>query len=209
MSLQDYKDIHKGQTAFICGSGCSLREIKESKLNGVIFAVNLAILKFNKPDYVVMCDGSSSSHDWYAAAERKAKIIFKVGEGVVNKRGQKNEVFIERESKDVLSRNDKKLMISDTLPTAVHLAYVMGFEKIILLGNDLSYSKEGYKYYTQYAGIEPHTINGHNDHGRGVDDFLNITKNNFKVLVRTNPDLPLYTVTKADDGITKIDNEWD
>jgi len=65
MKLLEFKDIHKGQAAWIVGKGLSLEKLKHSDIgDGIIITLNSAIIKieeleFNNVTYSMQKDGSS------------------------------------------------------------------------------------------------------------------------------------------------------
>ncbi len=153
--ITELSDIYKGKTALIVSAGVTLFEnietIKKNKDNVVIFAVNQSLNLLTKngitPDFVVNIDAkNNSSHfenlkseDCYFILEPFSypEIFQKQTKKTFNYITENN--FFNNWLRDVLLVKHH-LASSGTVSISAFLsACVMGFEKIILIGQDLAF----------------------------------------------------------------------
>ncbi len=154
--LSDLKDIHKGERCFIIGNGPSLRYEDLDKLkNEYTFAVNRIYLGFDKtewrPTYYAIQD--SKILDQYADEVAKLDLPYKFvpkqyEDKIVKPKGK---VFFYNYI--VRLFNGTAAKFSEDIAECTYeggtvtflcmqIAFYMGFEEIILLGNDFNYSLE-------------------------------------------------------------------
>ncbi len=158
-------DIYKGKTALILSAGASLFEnietIKKNKDNVVIFAVNqsLKLLTQNNitPDFVVNIDARNNCSHFENLKSDECYFILEPFSypDVFQKETKKTFNYITENNflnnwlRDVLSINHH-LTSSGTVSISAFLsACVMGFEKIILVGQDLAFKDK--QCYTKGA----------------------------------------------------------
>ncbi len=163
-NLNQYIDIHKGKTAFVLGSGPSLRNLNPELLKPhIIIAVNEAILKVPFADYFVCCDwGMPLLKAWLIVKESKCQLILHnvdVGFSYLdNKTGVKalDNISPERISYfdfkkdfDILmdKESGKLLRGSSSVHSAVHFAFLLGCSLIVLLGCDCRYVEGNYHFH--------------------------------------------------------------
>jgi hypothetical protein len=178
MNIKDIKNKHLNKMAFVCGAGPSLRFINPDILKEyVIFAANSAILKFPECDYFVTDDdGVCSWNYWRITAKnsRCKKLLYadKMRNKVSDLRPQEYLLFEHRQwatlQKDgslLYHKENLKLTEDPEIPiigartstaTALHFAYIMGCDPIVLLGCDSCYEGKN-RYYWQFPG-EPKAI---------------------------------------------------
>ena len=162
--LKTYLDIHKGRTCFILGTGPSLRKLNPNKIKKhVVIAVNSSILKAPEADYYFSCDTGLVLWDsWLTLKNLKCQLILasNCGFGVFEDRVD-GKVFegidplrihyIARKKDNVYDKGSKLVEGSTSVHPAVHLAYVMGCSKIVLIGCDLNYIN-GLKRFHNFPG---------------------------------------------------------
>lgn len=160
-------NIYKGKTALIASAGATLSEnietIKENKDKAVIFALNQNVryLMENgiKPDFIVNIDAYDNRNHFRGVDTKDSYLIF---EGFCN-----NEIFSLPSKKTfnyISDENFYNYLLRDWLSikhnlkssgtvsvTAFLSACIMGFDKIILIGQDLAY-KDGQCYAKGSAG---------------------------------------------------------
>ncbi len=203
MEVKDLKDIHKDKLCFIYGGGPSLRYIDESKLKDYVnIAVNSGFLKNMLCDYFVSDDSDISRwsyYDWiwdFSCTKLLYKDKF---EPICSKK--KDVVFYDHtwwfspsdrkyNMKGLLLTNDEPIVGARlSMGSAVHLAYIMGCDPIVLLGNDCKLSKDGKRYFWQYIkkNRQPFRIKSFafnkktQDRGFNRDDFKSYWDNFAKV----------------------------
>lgn len=168
--IEQYRDIHKGESCFIIGHGPSLRasDLDILELNHIItFSMNWTYKLFDKtkwrPDYYVAMDkGMLDSHShfkWEESTKRKC-FIADMSEEFWRKNQSKNNVKYH----SVRNMNTKEVKFSEDVSRRVYygataaydclqIAAYMGFKKIYLLGMDLVPCKQGSKSATQYSNF--------------------------------------------------------
>lgn len=175
MNIQDLKNIHKDQIVFICGAGPSLHFIDTNLIKDHLsIAVNSGVIKVPKCDYFVSDDSAIKNWSYYKDVVAKIdcpKLLYKDKfEGRCSELS--NVVLFEHTwwfSPTTNEYNLNGLKLNKTGPiigsrtsmgTAVHLAYIMGCNPIVLLGNDCCF-KDLKRYFWQYPGEEtPHRVHG-------------------------------------------------
>lgn len=167
VNLQAFKDLHRGERAYIIGNGPSVQDIDLNVLNGsVTFAMNRISLLYEKtnwrPTYYIYCSTNISDSRWgrswkssvVAAATDPATTAF-IGREFEGQLGLGKEEVIWLDnitetrpdhdgelpahtfSIDAIDRLDKS---GSSISLAYQLAYLMGFREIILLGCDLGWT---------------------------------------------------------------------
>lgn len=160
-NISSLKDVYKGKTAIILCAGPTLEEnietIKNNQDKFVIFALNptLKLLaKHNiKPDFIVNVENSDTSNQF---SETKTKEHYLILEGFSNYNvfslpSKKtfnylsNNNFFNDWVRDCLKLEDTLVTLGTVSYTALMSAHIMGFSKIIIIGQDLAY-KNGLCY---------------------------------------------------------------
>lgn len=159
--IEDLKDIYKGKTALILCAGPSLKEnieiIKNNQDKFVIFALNptLEMLQKNniKPDFIVAVENSSIIKQFEGFDCSNCYFITDsfVDSDVLDLKKKKlfsyisNENFFNYWILDIFKQNEKLKNEGTVSYTATMSAFIMGFDKIILIGQDLAF-KDGLCY---------------------------------------------------------------
>ncbi len=170
-SINALKDIYKEKCAIVLSSGPSLKKnieiIKNNQDKFVIFAVNTTIKLLNenniKPDFIVNVETvNTTSHleginpnEHYFICEAFANCAF------FNLETRKTFNYISAGNflndwlRNSLKLNDGLETIGTVSYSAFMSAYLMGFEKIILVGQDLAYQDgKCYAKNSQYEQLE-------------------------------------------------------
>lgn len=167
MNTKELQDIHKGKMAFIVGSGPSVRNVDPNDLKDhIVFSVNSSIKKFKDCNYYVCDDWDVINWDYfdYARSLDCIKLLYvKKFARYKNLFRPNNYLFYPHKEyaiNGVVKPNNLKL--SKSMPiigartvtaSAVHLAYIMGCDPIVLIGVDCQY-EDGKRYFWQFPGEE-------------------------------------------------------
>ena len=169
-NLEDLKDVYKGKTALCLSAGQTLREnieiIKENQDKFVIFAVNptLKLLAQNgiKPDFILNIETNDTSPQFSEVNTKESYFILEPFSNEKVARFQTKKTF------NYISDQFANLWVADCVKakcilkssgtvsfSALMSAYLMGFDKIILCGQDLAY-KDGncYAKGSQFEQLE-------------------------------------------------------
>ena len=160
-NISSLKDIYKGKTALILCAGPTLKEnieiIKNNQDKFVLFALNptLKLLaKYNiKPDFIVDVESNDTSNQF---SDTDTKEHYLILEGFCNNNVAKlpsrktfnylsNDNFFNYWLRDCLKLEDTLETLGTVSYTALMSAQVMGFSRIVLIGQDLAY-KDGLCY---------------------------------------------------------------
>ena len=160
-NISDLKDIYKNKTAVILSAGPSLRDnielIKNNQDKFVIFALNPTIKMLQqheiKPDFIVDIESSYTKEqfntidpkDYYFILEGFAHYSIHRFETKKTFNYLSNNNFLNPWIRDCLKLNDNLETFGTVSYTALMSAFIMGFKKIILIGQDLAY-KNGLCY---------------------------------------------------------------
>jgi len=198
MQVKDLKDVHSGKLCFIYGGGPSLRYVDEKQLKDYVnITVNSGFVKNRLCDYFVSDDSAIKSWSYFDQIWHFSftKLLFRERfEPSCSKK--KNVVFYDHTW--WFSPSDKKYNLDGltltkeepivgartSMGSAVHLAYIMGCDPIVLLGNDCRI-KDGKRYFWQYhkKNHQPFRTSGHafsprtQNIGFNRDDFQSYWKN--------------------------------
>lgn len=173
IDLIKLKNKHKGKMAFVVGAGPSLRLVNPNLLKDyVIFTANSGILKFPDCDYFVTDDeGVCSWNYWLTTAKNSkcTKLLYeKKLKGKDSHFRQDETLFFDHrqwatpDSKGNLVYHKENLKLTEdpefpiigsrtSQATALHWAYIMGCDPIVLLGLDCCYEGRN-RYYWQFPG---------------------------------------------------------
>ena len=154
--ISDLKDIYKGKTALCLSAGPSLRKnieiIKENRDKFIIFAVNptLKLLKEYDimPDFVVAIEANDVSKQLTNINMEECYLITEAfsSNSLLKIKTKKtisyisNQNFLNYWVRDCLELTDEVFSQGTVSYTAFMSAYIMGFDKIILCGQDLAYA---------------------------------------------------------------------
>jgi hypothetical protein len=182
MEVKELQDKHKDKLCFIYGAGPSLRYVDETKLKDYVnIAVNSGIVKHAHFDYFVSDDSSIEDWSYYDTVWRHSwttKLLYR-DKFEPSCSEKKNVIFYDHEW--WFSPSDKKynyegLKLKKEEPivgartsvgSAIHLAYIMGCNPIVLLGNDCKI-KDDKRYFWQYnkKSFQPFRISGYEFNSR-------------------------------------------
>lgn len=169
MKVKDIADRHKGKAIFIVGAGPSLHFQKVKPLKKFItIAVNSGVLKVPFCDY--FCSDDKAAFHWTYFDELKnlaCTCLFFGGRlKGYSRHIDKNRIvwydhkswYVPSQKKYypeglILTKDPEKPIIGarTSSGSAIHLAYIMGGDPIILLGHDCCF-KEGKRYFWQFPG---------------------------------------------------------
>ncbi len=172
-NIQDLKNLYKNKnaTALCLSAGPSLREnieiIKANQDKFVIFAVNPTIKllqQFNiKPDFIVDIEigdtirqfDTINTKDHYFILESFCSFIISQMKTRKTFNYISDSNFINPWIRDCLKINDELKTLGTVSYTAFMSAYIMGFERIVICGQDLAY-KDGrcYAKGSQFEDLE-------------------------------------------------------
>jgi len=165
MDIKDIENMHKGSAAFIIGAGPSLLDLNlESLKDFVTITVNSGIEKLPGCDYFVSDDNAACNWTWFSDTAKNSnckKFLYK-------KKLKNRSYFFNKEDivwyDHVLSHSpnfdvsnshgykltkDKGIIAARTSSgSALHIAWLMGCDPIILLGHDACYL-DGKRYFWQ------------------------------------------------------------
>lgn len=165
MNIKDLKDKHKGTIGFVVGSGPSARHIDpESLREHTVFSVNSSIKKFSKCDYYVIDDWDVMNWDYfdYARGLDCKKLLYRKHFAKHERLFRPNNYILyshkEYAINGIVMPQNLKLTKSEPIigartvtASAVHLAYIMGCDPIVLIGADCRY-EDGKRYFWQFPG---------------------------------------------------------
>lgn len=165
MKVSDFKNKHKGEIAFLLGAGPSLHYLDVDLIKDyVCIAVNSGIAKYPSCDVFVSDDQDIKSWNYYKTVEKSFCIKFLYKKKFENKCDnlEKTILFEHKSwfSPENKSYNFDGLKLTKEEPivgarlsmaSALHIAYIMGCDPIVLLGNDCQL-KDGKRYYWQFPG---------------------------------------------------------
>ena len=159
--ISDLKDVYKGKTAIILCAGPSLNDdielIKENQDKFVIFALNPTLKLLNKhkikPNFIVAIENTDIVEQFCELKLDRSYLImeaFSYHWILLNKFRKtfsyiSNDNFFNYWIRDCLKLNDCLETKGTVSYTALMSAFIMGFEKIIITGQDLAY-KDGLCY---------------------------------------------------------------
>lgn len=171
MELKELQDRHKGKMAFVVGAGPSLHFQDVSPLKDyVTISVNSGLLKVPFSDYFLSDDIGAKNWNYYVhllpTLEKTVSLLYAQKLRLHARRLDKNRVvwfehkwWFDPKSKQynpeglVLTKEAEKPIIGarTSMGSAVHFAYIMGCDPIVLLGSDCCY-RDGKRYFWQYSG---------------------------------------------------------
>ncbi len=154
-NIFDFKDIYKGKTALCLSAGPSLRKnieaIRDNRDKFIIFAVNPTIKLLKEynimPDFVVSIESRDVTHQ---IKQLESENYYLITEGFSSVQTYRlnnlktinyisNDNYINYWLRDCLGIKENLKSQGTVSYTALMSAYIMGFDKIILCGQDLAY----------------------------------------------------------------------
>lgn len=168
--IEQYKDVHRGESCFIIGHGPSLRvsDLDVLELNHIItFSMNWTYKLFDKtewrPDYYVLLDRRTMERYSYFKWDEHTKIKCFVAD-MSEKFWSENESEKNIKYHSIRNMNTRKTKFSDDVSKRVYfgatvtydclqIAVYMGFKKIYLLGMDLAPYKQSDKSAVPYSNF--------------------------------------------------------
>ncbi|MBQ9149982.1 motility associated factor glycosyltransferase family protein [bacterium] len=170
-NIVDLKDIYKNKTAIILCAGPSLKEnietIKNNQDKFVIFALNptLKLLSSNgiKPDFIVNIENSNTIEQFSTTDVKNHYCIFEAFSAFAVSRLKTRKTFnyISKDNffnfwvRDCLKLTDNLESYGTVSYTALMSAFIMGFSRIILIGQDLAYKNgQCYSKECQFGQLE-------------------------------------------------------
>lgn len=164
-------DIYKGKTALVLSAGPSLKEnieiIKKNKDKFIIFAVNVTLKLLAQyeiePDFVVAIEPYSSNEHFSKTNTEKTYAILETftATSVYNQNFKKKFSYISKNNyinpwiRRVLGEKTDIDTYGTVSYTALVSAVLMGFDKIIICGQDLAYKNgECYAKGSQFEELE-------------------------------------------------------
>ena len=169
--VMQYKDIYKGKTALIISAGPSLKDnietIKNNKDKFVIFCVNVAmeyvINSGIEPDFIIDIEAAGADYQYKDIDISNSYLILEPFSHYLKYdiRAKKVITYISKNNflngwlRSGLEIDDNLETMGTVSYTALDCAYIMGFDKIILIGQDLAY-KDGQCYAkgSRYEDLE-------------------------------------------------------
>lgn len=169
MKVKDIAGNHEGKAIFVVGAGPSLHFQKVKPLKKFItIAVNSGVLKVPFCDY--FCSDDKAAYNWTYFHELKdmaCTCLFFINRlrGYTRHISKERTVWYEHKSWYVPSQKkyypEGLIMTKDpekpiigartSSGSAIHLAYIMGGDPIVLLGHDCCF-KKGKRYFWQFPG---------------------------------------------------------
>jgi hypothetical protein len=192
MRIKDLQDKYKGKMGFVVGSGPSLHFQDVSKMmNYPVICVNSSILKFaqkNKDLYFLADDWSVKTWSYFYELSNIncINLLYKEKLEKYSKHLDENKIIwfnhktwynVEKREypKDGLFlTKDVELPIigaRTAVGSAIHFAYIMGYDPIVVTGIDCSY-RDGKKYYWQYNN-EPQVYLMENKNSKIICNSIN------------------------------------
>jgi len=170
-TVQNLIDKHKGKVGFVVGAGPSLRHLSQEDVEimgqGIVFAVNSALPKVPFADYFIADDIGVKNWRYYSQLLPMLDTHALLYENKLGDHANhlpedritwfKHKWWFDPKNKSynpdglAMTKGGPIIGARTTAGSAVHFAYLMGCDPIVLLGCDCCY--EGMKrYYWQFDG---------------------------------------------------------
>jgi len=174
MELSDLGNKHAGRIGIVAGAGPSLLAVDPKMLKdlGVVISVNSSISKLTNADYFIADDIGVRTWDYYRITLPKIDatclLYRKKLAGEANHIPKERVIYFDHKwwydpgSKKynpeglILTKDPKAPLVGarTSAGTAVHFAYIMGCDPIVLVGCDCCY-KQSKRYFWQFPGEKP------------------------------------------------------
>jgi len=168
MNISEIQSIHKGSMAFVVGSGPSIHYQNINPLSDYItIAINASIAKISNADYFLSDDEDIINWSYYnqILAKNNTKCFFYIRklknltkmipeERIIwfDHKTWYNPITGEKPKDGLFMTDDASLPIigaRNSLASAIHIAYIMKCNPIVILGADCCLDN-GKKYYWQF-----------------------------------------------------------
>lgn len=167
--ITEFKDCHKG-IGFVAGSGPSLRFVpRDLSIRYPVICVNGSYSWFYGDPYYFTCDGKVVFKEhWQSLRNGKEKIFCDTSgsQYIIEHWGGIQDtsrivLFNRHSGNEIKDKSDELIMGTSSAHAAVNLAYIMGFDPVVLLGIDCAYDN-GKKYYSDFDGCpkDDYLMNG-------------------------------------------------
>lgn len=165
MNLKELHDRHKGKIGFVVGSGPSARHIDPNDLKaGIVLSVNSSIKKFKDCDYYVCDDWDVMNWDYFDFARSLPclKLLYRKNFAKHEKLFRPDNYLLYPHKEYAINGIVKphNLKLTKSMPiigartvtaSAIHFAYIMGCDPIVLVGSDSRY-EDGKRYFWEFPG---------------------------------------------------------
>ena len=182
-NILDFKDIHKGKRAIVCGTGPSLNDINFDLISpdeNIIFACNQSVTALSRCDYFCLADNAIVIMPFFKYGISIATKVIAMGR-LVDLVSNCHDTDRERELTEMLEskvhilprKEDISLAFSksgpifrgppgeDVIHVTSHFAYITGCREIVLAGVDLTVNNgiycnpTTYKKEVDWSGVAP------------------------------------------------------
>jgi len=220
-SIDTLNGIYRGRTAFVAGSGTSLREVDPDLLtNGVVIAVNSSVAKLCNCDYWFGCDARITlRQSWQILKRINCRLVVRHSagssfrcydhstgrnsfEGISPERMYTFET--DRDNKYKMTDIGKTLTGTSSAHPAAHFAFRLGCDPIVLLGMDCRLV-DGEQYYQPDPLENPDWASLINEESQSI---LGSFHNTWVEMTRSNPNVHFVNCGKANiDGMEPMSFE--
>jgi hypothetical protein len=165
MQVSDFRDKNKGEITFLLGSGPSLHDVNIDIIkNYLCIAVNSSIDKYSDCDFFISDDSDIKSWNYYDVIKKSPCVKFfyeKKFKNIVS--DWKNIILYDHKSWYSpennsyyldglrLTKDEPIIGARISMGSALHIAYILGCNPIVLIGNDARVV-DGKRYYWQFPG---------------------------------------------------------
>ena len=178
--MKDLQDRHAGKMGFVIGASPSLHNVDPNLLKDyVTITVNSGVLKIPNCDYFLSDDiGAKWWNYWHDTVKHSNCIKLLFEDKLRSEAGHfdpekvvyfKHKWWFQPPRKYnlpdglIMTKNAELPIIGarTSAGSAVHMAYIMGCDPIVLLGCDCCYGPKNLRYFWQYPGeTKAYRING-------------------------------------------------
>jgi len=174
-NIQDFKNIHKGKRAIVCGAGPSVNDINFDLISpdeNIIFACNQSVTALSRCDYFCIADNANvvlpfflhgidiatkvvAIGNFYSAehlasncanAQYKKELVHKLHNKIhILPRGEGDSLAFSKSGPIIRGPAGE-----DVIHVTSHFAYIMGCKEIVLAGVDLTVNNGIYCNPTTY-----------------------------------------------------------
>lgn len=207
--LSQFKDIHKGKRAIVCGAGPSLDDFDFNKItkNDIVFACNRAVTTMKHCGYFCFTDNIPATSYWNHGCNITENVMF-LSSGFGKYENIENKSFYLNRNYNNLTLDfyDDKLLIHecsgglDCVHVTSNLAHIMGCCPIVLVGVDLRY-RGNQRYCTPKEFKDEITTTAPIDGGPPIqvgdsDKWLDASFHVWEKIKTQNPNIIFLTVSE-------------
>ena len=153
MLLNELRNKHQGQTAFVLASGPSTRHADVERMHkaGIVITMSSSVMHDENPDYHLIIDAATSFLKSFDLVAQSDAIVARGPAVSLRDMIPRNRILdFQNQRSARLSREAEALSQWTTSPiTAVHFAFVMGCKKVVLIGCDCQ-REEGKRYFYEF-----------------------------------------------------------